>query len=346
MPKNAVPAHRLTSGGYNFQTVDYPYSGTYHYYNEITGINNNGVIIGNYSGSPGYYASWTSYVAQPPYASSSSSFNSVTYPDATSTYMYAISDDTKIKVGYVLGPNFQGQHTRWGAVDYRGLWSLVNRHGDENDCKTTGNSHPPIHELLGFDNPSPHEVAVGFYTSAHYDCSPRPFEVKPGDNQDDNTPFNNIPKYWTNVKATGIDSVDDIVGTTMFKSTTSYPRTPPPAGWFQPIGSKLAPVAYWCCGQSGVKNPTAFNGIVKTTGSTQYVIVGSYTVGSKTHGFIFKLSSTTGRGVWRTIDALQQNYTVVNGINTDLSICGWYQDQAGFQEGFVGTVAPRSRERH
>jgi hypothetical protein len=114
-----------------------------------------------------------SYVAQPPYSSSSSSFNSVTYPDATSTYMYAISDDTKIKVGYVLGPNYQGQHTRWGAVDYRGLWSLVNRHGDENDCKTTENSHPPVHELLGFDNPSPHEVAVGFYTSAHYGCSPR-----------------------------------------------------------------------------------------------------------------------------------------------------------------------------
>jgi hypothetical protein len=310
-----------TSGGYTLTTVN-DTSAPPGANNEITGINSGSEIIGNYSKSLGSDASWTGFVSKPPY----SSFDNVTYPEAHSTYMYAINDDSSIEVGYVDTP--QGQGGRWGTVDYNGLWNLTLRHPSELDCKPN-----EAHELLGFDNNSLREVAVGFYTESKNNCTFRPYVVKPGDNPDD-TQFKNIPSYWVVTEATGIATNDDIVGSTQFSDFT------PAAGWFQGSGQTGTPSTYHCCGGSAIY-ATAFNGMafVSLVGD---VIVGSYAVANVTHGLVW----IKGASTWKTIDGPPgTNYAVVNGVNANRDICGWYKDSSGIFEGFVGTPSSNLRIR-
>jgi hypothetical protein len=246
----------------------------------------------------------------------------VTYPNATSTYMYDIGDGSQlVLVGYVFTP--RGESGYWGTVDNQGLWSLITRHVHELDCST------PTHELLGYDS---NMVAVGFYNSPISGngsiCSIHPWKVKPGD---DTIPLS-VPGNWVNAEATGVaanGSGDDIVGSTSFASSSAAP-----AGWFFNAATSSYST-YHCCSASGTY-PTTFNGIVRTSASAPNdLIVGSYTEDSKTHGFVF--DETTGAWTY-PIDAFQKDYTVVNGINANATICGWYS-KSGTYYGFVAGLA-------
>ncbi|HVR45307.1 MAG TPA: hypothetical protein VMT95_01510 [Candidatus Binatia bacterium] len=320
---NAAAAARpsWTSGGYTLTTVN----DTNGNNNEITGINLTREIIGNYSNSATSDATWSSYVSSPPY----STFANLIYPAyKEGIYMYAINDAASIMVGYANTPT--NESGLWGTVDYNGLWSLTLRHPHELDCKPNA-----THELLGFDNNSASEIAVGFYTDSTNNCTFRPFELKPGDNRD-TTEFKNIPTSWLVTKATGIAPNDDIVGSTQF----SYNKAP--AGWFQASGATGTPSTYNCCGGSTIY-PTAFNGIASVSLLGE-VVVGSYVNASITHGLVWIKTTNT----WKTVNGPPgTNYTIVNGVNANDDICGWYRDPTtGYQYGFVGTPSAPLRKHH
>ena len=62
------------------------------------------------------------------------------------------------------------------------------------------------------------------------------------------------------------------------------------------------------------------------------LIVGSYTSGSSTYGFVSVITTNT----WTyPLAAFQSTYTVEsNGVNSNGSICGWYL-ASGYYHGFV-----------
>lgn len=325
------------SGDYTLTKVNFSTQGN----NEIAGINNNSDIVLNFSTGTTYNATWTSYVSKP----SDGQYNSFTiekYPGyentAGSTYLYAISNDSKIKMGYVVNPG--GEKHAWGVVENGGLWSLTLREHDEEACDDSGGTS--INELLGFDdtgNSGP-QIAVGYYSSSAYTssgkCTFRPYAVQPGDNLDDAL-FNNVPSNWINVQATGIDSSDEIVGSTKFIKAAFAP-----AGWFQSSGTNATPKAYWYRTGSKPGDQTTFNGIA-TVASLGDEIVGSFVDSSGTHGLVWEKTSNT----WTKVDGPPgTTYTVVNGINRSGDICGWYRDGAsGYYFGFVGIPGADQRKR-
>jgi hypothetical protein len=312
--------------------------------NNVTGINNSREIVGDYlAPGTGTNTVWQPYTslysggAGNPYMS----FSLFNWPTGTGgTYMAGISTATTnlpaVEVGYVasspdimskLGPG------SWAVVDNGGLWSAVPKAGDENSCSS------PFAELRAFDG---NLTSVGYRTNMS--CIYIPFEVKNG-SKTSGSRFSNFT--WTaNTEATGIDSSDDIVGTTQGNSSSGLS-----AGWYFPNTSSSQPALLRCCGTTSENYATSFNGIA-IVGATHVIsIVGSYTTGGKTHGLIYN-PAETGIAAWTTVDepnAHNNAYTIINGINSNGDICGWFKDSSGNIDGFVGIAAAaigNHRRRH
>jgi hypothetical protein len=313
--------------------------------NNVTGINNSREIVGDYAASgTGASTVWQPYTslysggAGNPYVS----FSLFNWPTAPAgTYMAGISTASTnlpaVEVGYVasssdisdeLGPG------SWAVVDNGGLWSAIHQVGDEASCSTT-----PFAELMAFDG---NLTSVGYRTNKS--CVYIPYEVKNGDKTNSNR-FSHFS--WTaNTEATGIDSSDDIVGTTQGNSSSGTS-----AGWYFPNATSDQPPLLRCCGTTSETYATSFTGIAAIGATHVISIVGSYTTGGKTHGLIYN-PAETGSSAWTTVDepnAHNDAYTVINGINTNGDICGWYKDSSGNIDGFVGIVvaiAGNHRRRH
>lgn len=354
LAQNAAPSRGVISDGYSFQTVDGPQGDS----NEITGINNNGEIVGNYTGPNGH--NWKSYIAAPGYTD----LNLVTFPQnfAKYTYLYGMNDAATIMVGYVNNP--QGLAAiPWGVVGYQGLWSLIHLgHNENKDCHTTTGTQSRVLELTGFDNNSSTQVAVGWWNDPARgtmdQCLPTPFILFPGDNMEKQpTRFEKkIPSTWLNTYGTGIDSNDNTVGSTTFKPGSTPYNKPPSAGWFLGNDTAASLETFWCCSGSTLYS-TTFNGVTKLSSvSPEDEIVGTYTVGSganaQQHGFVLHLTQTSKgtEAAWTApVDPAGSTYTVINGVNAAGDICGWYSTggPSGQYLGFVGhpTGVP-FRRRH
>jgi hypothetical protein len=326
--RNAVSPERVTSAGYTWQPISYPAAAD----TEITGINSGGEVVGNYNSTHGSNSGWSSFSSTSPYTS----LQSIIFPynNAASTYLYAITDGSNpIEVGYVLTPN--DETGKWAVVQNQGLWSITRRTVSEEGCPKPTWSHA----LLGIND---YKTAVGYYTDSNDTkdtCSLKPYEVTPGDNNNSKM-FSGVPSSWDNTEATGIASNNDIVGTTTLNAFTK----PVSAGWFFAHGSgtSVAPTLLRCCSPTG-SNPTTINGIALTAASPpNELIVGSYTSGSSTYGFVYNMTTNT----WTyPLAAFQSTYTVINGVNSNGSICGWYL-ASGNYHGFVAFIGAGSPKRH
>jgi hypothetical protein len=124
--------------------------------------------------------------------------------------------------------------------------------------------------------------------------------------------FADLRPSGTSSKAFGINVEGDVVGTdTATGGTVSWE--------FQ--GLKYAPIT---TSYPGVSNMQAL-GI-----SFAGLVVGSYVDSIGTHGFVQNNSDTF------TIDFPGSNFTVVNAINTQQEIAGWYKGSNAISNGFVG----------
>lgn len=284
------PASRLT---FTFQTVDDPSSTT----NAVNGINKSAEIVGTIgtgvSSNP-----YQGYTSSPPYTS----FQSIAYKSSQGTVATSLSSNTSdlVVAGYVINPpQLPGI---WAFLRINGIWTLLRdrKQGKGNDAVT---------ELQGLGSS---ETGVGNYTSPTGNTLAVVLNIP-------REKFNQLnPPGAVNAAATGINSVNDIVGWESTASSTT--------GFFL---------------QAGVYHSLAYSGAATTEAlglNSQDQVVGFYQTSSGVkHGFLLSDPKGGGGGqVWQSIDEPGGvNGTVITGINDNDDICGYYIDGSGVQHGFV-----------
>lgn len=373
MAPTVVERNAGTTPAGTYITVDDKCTGTGSCANEITGINDNDDIVGNYSnctskstnpcngvnwgctssstkvagcqpcpllGGANVWHSYTSVYSNGGY----SSFPNVQFPDAPSgQYMYAISyrlgsgsttPPPTIEVGCINA--FAGG----GSGEENGVWALFDNSGlwsvhDKGGASGCDNK-PDFFgtgELLGNDNTN---TAVKTAVG-FYNDSHKSCRFIAAEVQAGSNWEKLTINFATlspfNVMATGITG----------SSTSSG------SGNIVGILTTASPTATqegWYMASGGTAEPysytgssaTAFTGIAKIGAS--FDIVGWYTLpgtGTKPatmHGLVATPVGTTFTVT--PINVPGASSTVVNGINTKGDICGWYTDASGTYHGFVG----------
>jgi hypothetical protein len=353
--------------------------------NEITGINDNDDIVGNYSncsssssnacnsvnwgctssstkeagcqpcpllGGANVWHSYTSVYSNGRY----SSFTNVQFPDAPNgQYMYAISDrigsgsgipPATIKVGCINA--FAGG----GSGEENGVWALL----DNNELWSvhdkggaSGCDNKPdffgTGELLGYDNTN---TTVKTAVGFYTDSNKKCHFIAA-----EVQAGSNWQKLIFNFVTTTF-SPFNVMATGITGSSTSSG-----SGDIVGILTTTSPTAAqegWYLPAGGEAEPysytgssaTAFTGIAKIGASLD--IVGWYTLpgtGTKTASTHGLLATPVGKTFTvAPINVPGASSTVVNGINAKGDICGWYTDTKGIYHGFVGLGVAALLKRH
>ncbi|HLY02798.1 MAG TPA: hypothetical protein VKR56_09945 [Candidatus Cybelea sp.] len=363
----------ILSQGYNWYTVD-DHLGSR---NQVTGINDSLQIVGNYtnsgssctatSGEKGTSCAdcplvaggtgqnnktWYSYTSS--YTTGYTSFTPLQYPRAKSQYLNGISNQgtgTGIEVGCLidLGNAGGGLDETWGAAVNNGLWSAFRTPSSGTGCNAN-----QIGEAFGIGTVASTNIGyqVGFKNNliTANNCPFVPWIVEIGDDLSwgVDVTFSTSGVTPVSVEATGIDSgANFVVGsaTVSTKTTSAGLR-----GWY----GTLADVTPKTTGQAAnyettawsYKNtgdPTSFTGV--RVAGTEPKIVGWYTAGTGTHGFV--LTITASGHTWSDpLDAPgSDEYTVISGTDSNGDICGWYKDSGGTIHGFAAMLAAIGEHR-
>ena len=141
----AAHAGTTTSTAYTFKTLDDSADPTF---NQVLGINNNGVIAGYFgSGAAGHPNK--GYLLNPPYAQGN--YVNENFPGSVQTQVTGLNSNVDT-VGFWVN----GQGTNHGFVEWNGVFASFT---DPNTPHTAGS----VNQLLGINNSG---VAVGFYVDA------------------------------------------------------------------------------------------------------------------------------------------------------------------------------------
>jgi hypothetical protein len=293
-----------SSDGYQFVTAGSDHDRTF---NQLLGINNEGVIAGYFgSGVKGHPNK--GYEILPPYAQGD--IHSENFPHSVQTQVTGLNDKG-VTVGFFSGENNANN------VNNNFGWYAAGGHFHEVNFATGTPAKPPVDQLLGVNN---HDIAVGFFTNASginrgytYNIAKKTFGrvLPPGANN------NNLGPSLT---ATAINDGGDVAG---FYSPTSSTTD----GFL-----KLHNGDFFKFAVPGAKMTQAF-------GLNNFdTVVGTYTLpNNDTFGFIYKL----GHGI-TAINISDPNgvgTTVLNGINNEGDIVGFYTDGAGNVDGLLGYPA-------
>jgi probable HAF family extracellular repeat protein len=224
-------------------------------------------------------------------------FRKLIYPGAADTVIAAVDNQQ-----YTAGWYKDSKGRIFGLTFFKGFWQTY----QDPKLLHSGKSYT---ELLGLEDGG---VAVGFYQDkSNVDHA---FEVDIA-----TTKYHAIsPPGAVSAAATGINNKGDVVGwATLADGTTG--------GWLFK-GGQFTEFEY----------PKAVS-TVPTSVNWSDDIVGSFKgKGDETHGFILTdlLSSQT----WQQIDEpLAHRVTVIEGINNHDTMVGYYQDDTGNINGFIGT---------
>jgi hypothetical protein len=291
-------ASTLTSGGYQFRTVDNARDVTF---NQLLGVNNEGLIAGYFgSGAQGHPNQ--GYLLLP-----NGSYANENFPGSVQTQVTGLND-RGVTVGFWSSMNNANQ-----VNDNHGFYSAGGRFHTV-DFPTGNNASPVVDQLLGVND---HDVAVGFYTNAQgsnrgytYDIRTRTFSrvLVPG------APGGQAGPSLT---AAGVNNRGDVTG--------FYAATSAQTDAFLRLGS-------------GRFVTLAVPGAAMTQAlgvNDSDEVVGVYTVGSgdsaQTHGFTWR----PGHG-FRTVDDPHGiGATTINGVNDAGDLVGFYTDAAGNTDGMI-----------
>ena len=293
-------ASALTTGGYQFRTVDNARDLTF---NQLLGVNNEGVIAG-------YLGSGAQGHPNQGYLLRNGSFTPENFPGSVQTQVTGLND-RGVTVGFWSGMNNANQ-----VNDNFGFYSAGGRFHSVN-FPTGNNASPQVDQLLGVND---HDIAVGFYTNAQggnrgytYDIRTRTFNrvLVPG------APAGQDQGSGPSLTAAGINNHGDVTG--------FYARTSSRTDAFLRLGS-------------GRFLTLAVPGAAMTQAlgvNDSDEVVGVYTVGSgdsaQMHGFTWR----PGHG-FRTVDDPHGiGATVVNGVNDAGELVGFYTDAAGNTDGMI-----------
>jgi hypothetical protein len=303
---------------YYFETVD-DKSGVDNY---LTAIDIHFNLVGAYKSGGDY----SSFVAVPLATPSSNTpppysiFSPIPDYHSDSTFMQAKDNFSpppgdSYFGGYAL-PASSGAAI--GLILQNGSWTAVQ--------PSTGSCSGA--EVLGVNDT---EQGVGWYEKpVSGSCQEHAFEFYPsasgkGFTYVDVGPAPSTGEALVSSTANGINTLGDIVGTVTW-STSAGQQT---RAW---VYSELKYYQF-----SNGSDETVGRGINFNDG-----VVGDYVDGAGTHGFL--VASLSNNPSFVTLDFTQNHspapYTILNSINTEWAVSGWYDKGDNINHGFVGTCSP------
>jgi hypothetical protein len=314
-PGSALHPGPCTQVCYSFQTVD----DTPNENNYVTGIEDGSYIVGAYSGDNILFHSF--YAAYP-----YSTFTAEDDSRYASTFLQGLDNNATLGGAYQVGYAGNGLGSTVGDIYHAGKWILTPiQDPNEGSCAVT--------QVLAINDT---RQGVGFYLKPkNGQCEPQAFEFYPSGNGYTYVDFSPSPPAGQTLSSTanGINTLGDVVG------TVTYGSPPHNAVWFY----------------SELKYYTFRNGTDTFGHGVNFNdrVVGDYVDSAGTHGF-FVPNPEALNPTFFPIDDSQLStppYTVVNSINTNQTIAGWYLGGDGHDHGFVGTCNPcfshvRASQRH
>ena len=292
---------------FSFHTFDNPADHVVPTFNNLLGINNEGLIAGFY-GSGAMNDPNQGFLLRP----SSNTFTAVDFPPsaqnpALQTQLTGLNDKGTV-VGYFYNTNNGvAVDNQFGFFEKDGVFTEVN---NPQTPGLNGNPNPPMgvlieNQLIGVND---HNIAVGFYNDASGNSHGYTYDINTGKfsaNIDDP----NALKAGSTVTA-AINDKGDIVG--------FYTDTGPTNG---------GAVIHGFLDNHGVFTTVDAPGATTTEllGLNDHgIAVGFDIVNGVTHGIIYN----TKKGTFITLDAPNAVSTTFNGINDKGDIVGFYSDAA------------------
>jgi probable HAF family extracellular repeat protein len=291
----SAPVTNGMAGSYQVLTLN---DGKDVTFNQLLGINNQGVIAGYFgSGAAGHPNK--GYVLRPPFAQGD--FGSENFPGAAQTQVTGLSD-TGITVGFYSTMNAANM-----ADDNNiGFWREDGQYHSVR-YPTRNNASPQVNQLLGVNDSG---TAVGFYNDANgnahgyaYNLATRRFKMI-------------TVQGATSLTAAAINNEGSTAGfyTTAGGATDAF---------LQFHHGRTITIAF-----PGASATQAFG--LNDNGE----VVGTYTTGTGnnavTHGF------TWWNGTFTTVNYPMASSTTINGVNDEGDIVGFYTDAKTNTDGFVG----------
>jgi hypothetical protein len=286
------------SSHYTFRTLNNAHDLTF---NQLLGINDNGHIAGYFgSGAAGHPNK--GYLLRPPFGSQKQ-YQSVNFPRSKQTQVTGLND-LGVQVGF-----WSSQNTK-SMVNNNFGWYLKNGHFVEVNFPTGDPAKPPVDQLLGVNN---HDVAVGFYTDGQtnnhgyeYNIIVKRFSrvLKPGD-------------PGASLQATAINDRGDVAGIYVTKGGVTDGFLKYSSGRFLTLAVKGATMTQ----AFGVNNRDE--------------VVGAYTTGPASNPKSFGFTWTPAHGFTTINDPHGIGTTVVNGVNNEGDLVGFYTDAAGNVDGML-----------
>ena len=282
------------AGGYQVLTLNDRKDLTF---NQLLGINNNGVIAGYFgSGEAGHPNK--GYVLRPPFAQGD--FRNENFPGSVQTQVTGLND-TGITVGFFSTTNAAN------AADNNNIafWRAGGRYHVVRFPRSS--AKPPVNQLLGVNDSG---TAVGFYNDSKGNAHGYAYNVE-------TRRFKMITVQGaTSVTATAINNLGAAAGfyTNAQGATVSF---------LQFHHGRTITLAV-----PGASATQAFG--LNDNGE----VAGAYTTGTGdaavTHGF------TWMNGTFTTVNYPMASSTTINGVNDEGDIVGFYTDAKGNTDGFLG----------
>ncbi len=283
------------AGGYQVLTLNDRRDLTF---NQLLGINNEGVIAGYFGSGEGGHPN-KGFVLRPPFAQGN--FGNENFPGAAQTQVVGINDDG-VTVGFFSTMNAADP----ANDDNIGFWRADGR-SHAVRFPTQNNAMPSVNQLLGINDSG---TAVGFYNDAKGNARGYAYNLETGR-------FKMITvRGATSLTATAINNTGSAAG---FYTNTQ--------------GATVAFIQF----HHGRTITIAFPGASATQAfglNDEGEVVGSYNVGTGnnavTHGF------TWMNGKFTTVNYPRASSTTINGVNDEGNIVGFYTDAKGNTDGFLG----------
>ena len=291
-------ASTLTSGGYQFRTVDNARDLTF---NQLLGVNNEGVIAGYFgSGAQGHpnqgYLRWPN-----------GAFTSENFPGSVQTQVTGLNDEG-VTVGFWSKMNNASQ-----VNDNFGFFSVGGRFYSVN-FPTGDNASPPVDQLLGVND---HDVAVGFYTNGQGSNRGYTYSIRTRTFTRVLVPGAPAGQAGPSLTAAAINNYGDVAG--------FYNRTSSQVDAFL----RLHYGRFITLAVPGASMTQAL-GV-----NDHDEVVGVYTTGSgsnaQMHGFTWR----PGYGFRTVDDPHGVGATTINGVNDAGDLVGFYTDSAGNTDGMI-----------
>jgi len=291
-------ASTLTSGGYQFRTVDNARDLTF---NQLLGVNNEGVIAGYFgSGAQGHpnqgYLRWPG-----------GAFTSENFPGSVQTQVTGLNDEG-VTVGFWSTMNNASQvNDNFGFFSAGGRFYSVN-------FPTGDNASPPVDQLLGVND---HDVAVGFYTNGQGSNRGYTYSIRTRTFTRVLVPGAPAGQAGPSLTAAAINNYGDVAG--------FYNRTSSQVDAFL----RLHYGRFITLAVPGASMTQAL-GV-----NDHDEVVGVYTTGSgsnaQMHGFTWR----PGYGFRTVDDPHGVGTTTINGVNDAGDLVGFYTDSAGNTDGMI-----------